>query len=96
MQARLHRTAADLQSMLDQLTSQRRAARYWKLERALKTGLRAAIRWVDWTLAAPQPTEAEEAARFVMSLYRLDEAVPRLVDNFHRLMEATGETYFPV
>ncbi len=96
LQVRLHRTAADLQSMLDQLNAKHRPARYRKLERSLKAGLRPAIRWIDGTLARPKPETAKRAAAFVMSLYRLEELLPRLVDNFHRLMEATGETFFPV
>jgi hypothetical protein len=92
---RLHRTAADLQDMLDQLNGRRRHWRFGQRERSLRARLRPAIRWIDATLSSLKPETPKRAAAFVMSLYRLDEMLPQVVDDFHRLLEETGETLFP-
>ncbi len=96
VQARLHLVAADLQAMLDQLNSRRRPPELWRHERTLKADLRLALRWIDLALREPPPETAEDAEEFVMSLYDLDELRPQLEDDFHRLMEATGEDVFLV
>jgi hypothetical protein len=92
LRARLAQTSEELQAMLVQLYGQQRPARFRRYERSLKQRARAALGWIEATLAWPKPGE-EEQERFVLSLYRLDEALPQLVDDFHRLLEATGEAF---
>jgi hypothetical protein len=91
---RLHRVAVELQDMLDQLNSRRRPPEFRRQERELKVDLRLALRWIGLALRTPLPETAEDAEEFVLCLYELDELRPQLDDDFHRLMEATGEDVF--
>jgi hypothetical protein len=94
LQVRLHELRADLQRMLDQLNGKKRPPRFWKHERQLRKWLQAAIHWVDVLASRPTPPTGKDAAAFVMALYELDEQRPKVIDDFHRLMEANGELYF--
>jgi hypothetical protein len=94
LQERLHRVAADLQEMLDQINSKRRPVELRRAERSLRARLRPAIRWIDQTIEGAVPETVEEAELFVMCVYELDELLPELEDDFHWLLEASGEDVF--
>jgi len=91
VQLRLYETQLEL-GMAEALRK-RRPARFRRLTRSLKSRLLPMVDWIDWALTQPKPVTIEQSSSFVLSLYELDELLPGLFDDFHRLMEAVGEDF---
>jgi hypothetical protein len=92
VQLRLYETQLELLGMARALRSPR-PARFRKQERLIQARLRPMVRWIDSALTQPKPVTIKQENAFVMNLYRFDQVLPRLVDDFHRLMEAAGEDF---
>jgi len=92
VQLRLYETQLELLAMVDALRK-RRPARFRRLTRSLKSRLLPMVDWIDWALTQPKPVTIEQSSSFVLSLDELDELLPGLFDDFHRLMEAVGEDF---
>jgi hypothetical protein len=95
VQLRLYQTQLELLGMERALRAPR-PAQFRRHERSLRARLRPMVRWIDRALTQPKPVTIADSNAFVMSLYRLDQLLPRLFDDFHRLLEATGEGFSPV
>ena len=62
----------------------------------MKKWLEPKTAWIDRIIKAPRPVPpvGKDAAIFIQVLYELDQSRSKVVDDFHRLMEAAGELYY--